>query len=150
MIIRKNRYKDLVYDGDWHRPLLGSLNLAENEAFSEAFRKKIGLFREEVLMNDECFHRVTVKASLPSGLSYEFALHNIKKVGTGEDISVEFIAPSLIALTLGMRGSHSHAEHSANSILSRGINMARTAIEVSLMQCCVDFNRLRRLDETSL
>ncbi|NMF96153.1 hypothetical protein GPA27_01915 [Aromatoleum toluolicum] len=121
---RRNPFEGLVYNGDWHTPLLRWLDTAEEDTSSDKLLEAIAGMKKLLAENDECVHTRTAVARVPEGIEVEFAADCTRNTRHGEEVSVSVGEDRDISLTVTVRGDREYAERCAKQLLSEGIYRA--------------------------
>lgn len=128
MAKRRNPLEGLLYNGDWHTPLVRWLDAAEEGTSSDKLLEAIACMKMLLAETDECVHTVTASARVPEGIEVEFAAECAKDTRHGEDVSVSVSEDRSISLTTTVRGDREYAERCAQQLLREGLNRAAFAL----------------------
>lgn len=130
---RPNRFRGLVYNGDWHTKLVTALRLARDGTGSKEMLATIEVLERQLVQTDECVHTVTATQAVPFSMGALFLLNHIKQTIDVEPSTLNVSPNGDIELTITARGDRDHVFSLAQAILSSGLARAKGAILVETM-----------------
>lgn len=135
MKIRPNRFRGLVYNGDWHTRLVTALQLAKESSYSQGVLAAIEVLERQLEQTDECVHTVTASQTVPASMGAQFLLSHIEQCVDVKPATLRLAHNGDIELTITSRGSREHVLSMAEAIFSSGLSSARakTWIETAFL-----------------
>lgn len=125
---RPNRFRGLLYNGDWHTSLVTALDLAKAGTRSQEMLAAIEILERKLALADECVHTVTAVQAVPHSMGAQFLLTHIQQCVDVEPATVRLAPSGDIELTITARGSREHVLSMAEAILSSGLSSAKVKI----------------------
>ncbi|WP_295003511.1 hypothetical protein [uncultured Dechloromonas sp.] len=125
---RPNRFRGLLYNGDWYKKLVTALKLAKEGTCSQELLATIEVLERQLSQADECLHTVTAIQVVPSSMRAQFLLNHIRQCVDVEPATLLLAQNGDIELTITARGSREHVHSMAEAILSSGLALAKAKI----------------------
>lgn len=133
MLSRPNRFRGLVYNGDWHTRLVTAIQLAKEGTGSQDILATIEALERQLTQTDECIHTVTATQAVPLNMDTQFLMSYIKQSIDVEPATLNLATNGDIELTITARGDRKHVYSLANAILSSGLAGAKAKIWVEML-----------------
>jgi len=128
MSCRPNRFRGLVYDGDWHRMLVDAAQLAKAGTRSKDLLAAVEVLEQQLAKTDECLHTVTALQAVPSSIDVQFLMKHIEQCIDIRPATLQLTSTGEIELMITARGSREHVQSMATVILSSGLSRAEAEI----------------------
>ncbi|MDP3537974.1 MAG: hypothetical protein Q8S26_04655 [Azonexus sp.] len=125
MSCHPNRFRGLVFNGDWHTSLANAVHLAKAGTQSGDLMSALEALEHQLAKTDECVHTVITVQDVPPSMDGQFLMLHVKQCIDVHPATVQLISAGKIELKITARGTWEHVQSMAAAILSSGLSRAK-------------------------
>lgn len=121
---RRRSFESMLYNGDWHAPLLKALNQALTDVNTPETRTLISSFMETISDKDECVHLIEKTIKSPCGVKPQIIVDCLNEGMLHDSFEYRTEGDSIHIKTT-IRGSRTYADDYVNEEIRQALSGAK-------------------------